>query len=81
MESAVQPADFLIMVSDKTLKWALLLDDDHVECEVKTVIPIPASFIVSIHHRPIVVVFTASCGGFKLTNNFFDFLKVLGIFR
>ena len=59
------------MVSDKPLMRALLVDDDLVECEVKTVISMPASLIVSIHHRPTVVVFT---GTFKLTNNCFDFL-------
>ena len=62
------------MVSDKPLMRALLVDDDLVECEVKTVISMPASLIVSIHHRPTVVAFTASCGTFKLTNNCFDFL-------
>ena len=76
MWSLVQPADLLIMVSDKPLMRALLVDDDLVKCEVKTVMPLPAFFIVSIHHRPTVVGFTASCGASILTNNCFDFLTV-----
>ena len=50
MESVIQPADLLIMVSDKPLNRALLVDDDLAECEVKSVMSTPASFIVSIHH-------------------------------
>ena len=71
MESVVQPADLLIMVSDKPLTRALLVDNDLVEGEVKSVMSTPAFFIVSIHHRRTVVVFTASCGALKLTNNCF----------
>ena len=69
MQSVVQPADLLIMVSDKPLMQALLVGDDLVECEVKTIMSIPTSFIVCMHHRPIVVAFTVSCDVLKLTNN------------
>ena len=48
MKSVVQPADLLFMVSHKPSMRALLVDDDLVECEVKTVMSIPASFIDSL---------------------------------
>lgn len=73
MESVVQTAN---LVSDKPLMRVLLVDDDLIECEAKIAMSIPPSFIVSIRHRPIVAVFTASCGALKVTNNCFDFLTI-----
>ena len=70
-----------IMVRDKPLMRALLVDGDLAECEVKVLMSIPASFIVSIHHQPTVVVFTASRSALKLTNNCFDFLTVSVFFK
>ena len=69
----VQTAD---LVSHKPLMRVLLVDDDLIECEAKIAMSIPPSFIVSIRHRPIVAVFTASCGALKLTNNCLDFLTI-----
>ena len=70
-----------IMVRDKPLMRALLVDGDLVECEVKILMSIPAFFIVSINHQPTVVAFTASRGALKLTNNCFDFLTVSVFFK
>ena len=76
-----QPADLLIMVSDKCLMQVLLVDDDLVKCEVKTVMSIPVPFTVSIHHAPTIVVFAASCGALKLANDCFDLLTVSVYFK
>ena len=81
MKSVVQNADLLIMVSDKPSIWGLLVDGDLVECEGKTVISIPASFIVSIHHWPTAALFATLCDSLKLTNNCFDFLTVSVFFK
>ena len=76
-----QPADLVIMVSDKSLMQVLLVDDDLVKSEVKTVTSIPAPFIVSIYHAPTIVVFAASCGALNLANDCFDLLTVSVYFK
>ena len=54
---------------------AWLVNDDLVECEVKSVMSIPASY------PPAVLLFTASCGALKLTKNCFGVLIISVFFK
>ncbi len=66
----LQPAAFVIADTGNPLAFASEEDADLVECDVKTVMSIPAAAKVDFIHLEIVHVKTALCGAFTDMNNF-----------